>query len=166
MQRFHGKNITVPLSAEVHAGMCMFFMQAYSMNFFSAVFLKIRKNSAALIRAKGATKKCKRHFSRKHKENTVNYEQGPLRGILEPLQGFYNHFPRGGALGINLMMLEPWQLVLGGFWNHIMGNQENDPRTPSFWSLSVIKKQSQQLHLSKTRNLTNSIIRLLPLLPC
>ena len=64
------------------------------------------------------------------------------------------------------MMLEPWQLVLGGFWNHIMGNQENDPRTPSFWSLSVIKKQSQQLHLSKTRNLTNSIIRLLPLLPC
>ena len=75
-------------------------------------------------------------------------------------------FSQGGALGINLMMLEPWQLVLGGFWNHIMGNQENDPRTPSFWSLSVIKKQSQQLHLSKTRNLTNSIIRLLPLLPC
>ena len=28
--------------------------------------------------------------------DTVNYEQGPLRGILEPLQGFYNHFPRGG----------------------------------------------------------------------
>ena len=45
MQRFHGKNITVPLSAEVHAGMCMFFMQAYLMNFFSAVFLKIRKKS-------------------------------------------------------------------------------------------------------------------------
>ena len=46
--------------------------------------------------------------------HTVNYEQGPLRVILEPLQGFYNHFPRGGAPGINLMMLEPWQFVSGG----------------------------------------------------
>ena len=91
---------------------------------------------------------------------------GTLEGDSRTPTGVLQSFSQGGALGINLMMLEPWQLVLGGFWNHIMGNQENDPRTPSFWSLSVIKKQSQQLHLSKTRNLTNSIIRLLPLLPC
>ena len=91
---------------------------------------------------------------------------GNLEGDSRTPTGVLQSFSQGGALGINLMMLEPWQLVLGGFWNHIMGNQENDPRTPSFWSLPVIKKQSQQLHLSKTRNLTNSIIRLLPLLPC
>ena len=64
------------------------------------------------------------------------------------------------------MMLELWKFVLRGFWNHIMGNQYYDPRTPSFWSLSVVKKRSQKLHLSKIRNLTNSITRLLPLLPC
>ena len=91
---------------------------------------------------------------------------GTLEGDSRTPTGVLQSFSQGGALGINLMMLEPSQFVLGGFWNHIMGNQEYDPRTPSFWSLSVGKKRSQQLHLSKIRNLTNSITRLLPLLPC
>ena len=69
---------------------------------------------------------------------------------IEPLQGFHNLFPSGGALGINLM-LELWKFVLRGFWNHIMGNQYYDPRTPSFWSLSVIKK-NQKVHPDTTRN--------------
>ena len=91
---------------------------------------------------------------------------GTLEGDFRTPTGGLKLFFQGGALGINLMMSDLWQLVLGGFWNHIFGNQEYDPRTPSFWSLSVVKKRSQQLHRSKTRNLTNSIIRLLPLLPC
>ena len=91
---------------------------------------------------------------------------GTLEGDFRTPTGGLKSFFQGGALGINLMMSDLWQLVLGGFWNHIFGNQEYDPRTPSFWSLSVVKKRSQQLHLSKTRNLTNSITRLLPLLPC
>ena len=28
--------------------------------------------------------------------DTLNYEQGPLGGTIEPPQGFYNLFPRGG----------------------------------------------------------------------
>ena len=53
----------------------------------------------------------------------------------------------GGAVGINELLLDLWQLVLGGFWNHIFGNQEYGPRAPSFWSLSVVKKRNQKLHL-------------------
>jgi len=48
-------------------------------------------------------------------------------------------FP-GGGLGINLMMLDLWQLVLGGFWNLILEIQAYDLRT-SFWSLSIVKKK-------------------------
>jgi len=52
------------------------------------------------------------------------------------------------------LFLDLLQLVLGGFWNQIFGNQAYDPRTPSFWSLSVVKnkgskiapKQSPQSH--------------------
>ena len=58
-------------------------------------------------------------------------------------------FPKGG-LGIDELLLDLWQLVLGGFWNQIFGNQAYDPRTPSFWSLSVVKKTHQKLHPSKT----------------
>ena len=47
------------------------------------------------------------------------------------------------------MMLDLWQLVLGGFWNLILGNQAYDLRTPSFWSLSVVKKRNQKLHPRK-----------------
>ena len=51
-------------------------------------------------------------------------------------------FP-GGALGINLMMLDLWQLVLGGFWNLILGIQAYDRLRTSFWSLSIVKKWSK-----------------------
>ena len=58
----------------------------------------------------------------------------------------------GGGLGINLMMLDLWQLVLGGFWNLILGNQAYDLRTSSFWSLSVVKKRNQKLHPRKKQS--------------
>ena len=47
-------------------------------------------------------------------------------------------------MGINELLLDLWQLVLGGFWNQIFGNQAYDPRTPSFWSLSVVKKKESK----------------------
>ena len=112
----------------------------------------------------------KRKERTKRLHNEVNWYRQLRAGTLEvdsrTPTGVLQSFSQGGALGINLMMLELWQLVLGGFWNHIFGNQEYDPRTLSFWSLSVVKKRDQQLRLSKTRNLTSSIIRLFPLLPC
>ena len=45
--------------------------------------------------------------------HTVNYEQGPLRVILEPLQGFYNHFPRG-APGDQLDDVRTLAVCVGG----------------------------------------------------
>ena len=81
--------------------------------------------------------------------NTLKYEQGPLRKILDPWKRVSEMVFAGGALGINLMMLDLWQLVLGGFWNLILGYQAYDLRTPSFWSLSVVKKRNQKLHPRK-----------------
>ena len=54
----------------------------------------------------------------------------------------------------------------GGFWNHISWHQENDLRTPSFWSIVVGKKRHQKLHSHNTLNFSGSIVRLFPLLPC
>jgi hypothetical protein len=64
------------------------------------------------------------------------------------------------------LFLDLWQLVLGGFWNQIFGNQAYDPKTPSFWSLSGVKKKESKVHPSKTHNLKGSIVRLFPFRPC
>ena len=91
---------------------------------------------------------------------------GTLEEDFRPQKRCLKWFSKRGALGINELLLDLWQLVLGRFWNQIFGNQAYDPRAPSFWSLSVVKKRDQKLHPSKTHNLTISIIRLFPSLPC
>jgi hypothetical protein len=65
---------------------------------------------------------------------------GTLEENFRPPKRVWNDFPRGG-LGINEWFLDLWQLVLGRFWNQIFGSQAFDPRTPWFWSLSVVKKR-------------------------
>jgi hypothetical protein len=49
-------------------------------------------------------------------------------------------FPRGDQR----IVLDLFQLVLGEFWNQIFGNQAYDLSTPSFWSLSVVKKMGSK----------------------
>jgi hypothetical protein len=68
---------------------------------------------------------------------------GTLEEDFRPSKRCLKWFSQGG-LGINELLLDLWQLVLGGFWNQIFRNQAyDDPRTPSFWSLSVVKKRSK-----------------------
>ena len=75
---------------------------------------------------------------------------GTLEEDFRPPKRCLKWFSKRGALGINELFLDLWQLVLGRFWNQIFGNQAYDPRAPSFWSLSVVKKRDQKLHPSKT----------------
>jgi len=75
---------------------------------------------------------------------------GNLEGDSRTPTGVLQSFSQGGALGINFVGLDLWQLVLGGFWNHIMGNQENDPRTPSFWAFLLSKKGIKNCIQGKT----------------
>ena len=77
---------------------------------------------------------------------TLKYKQGPLRKILilDPKKGVWNDLPRGEP-GDQRIVLDFWQLVLGGFWNQIFRYQAYDPRTASFWSLSVVKKKEPKI---------------------
>ena len=63
------------------------------------------------------------HIARLHNSHTLKYEQGTLEEDFKPSKRCLKSFSQGGTLGINELLLDLWQLVLGGFWNQLFGNQ-------------------------------------------
>jgi hypothetical protein len=68
-------------------------------------------------------------------------------------------FP-GGCPGDQRIAFRPLAACFGSV---LESNQAYNPRTPSFCSLSVVKKRHHTLHPSKTHNLTDSIVHLFPM---
>ena len=116
MQRFHGKNITVPLSAEVHAGMCMFFMQAYSMNSFQRSFWRFEKTLQLWLGPRARQRNVSGTFPGNTKKHILNtYAFPTLYGL--PAGNTYA-FPKVNAVQHGNTCVFPSDFVVLG-WKHM-----------------------------------------------